>query len=248
MNIELANLTKVYDGNVVLSIGRLVLDQGEFVGLIGNNGAGKTTLLRLILDLVKPTSGDVRSGGERVSEGEGWKAYTGSYLEEGFLIDYLTPREFFEFVGATRGLSWRETLEELSDFEEFLGPEILHRSRQYIRNLSKGNIQKVGITSAMIGNSQIVVLDEPFASLDPTSQIVLKSILRNYQQRTNALFLISSHNLSQVVDLCSRVILLERGVVIRNELMSGNSREVLARLERYFTPQDSDNSTKCLLG
>jgi ABC-2 type transport system ATP-binding protein len=95
--ITVKNLVKKYNQKIVLNINELVIIKGEIFGLIGNNGAGKTTLFRLLLDLIRADNGEVRSGDWIVAKTENWKDYTGSYLDEGFLIDFLTPEEFFFF-------------------------------------------------------------------------------------------------------------------------------------------------------
>ena len=103
--IQVENLKKIYGGRIVLNIPGISVEKGESFGLVGNNGAGKTTFFRLILDLIRADSGRVLSLGKDVSKTEEWKTCTGSYLDEGFLIDYLTPREYFLFVGKLNGMS-----------------------------------------------------------------------------------------------------------------------------------------------
>ncbi len=236
MGIAVSHLRKEYSGKEVLNIEWLAMDRGEIVGLVGNNGAGKTTLLRLLLDLIAADDGEVCSDGDVVSRGERWKTYTGSYLDEGFLIDYLTAAEFLRFVAAVRGLSKREREETLERFRIFFNGDNILESKTLIRGLSKGNIQKVGITSAFLGSPRVVVLDEPYANLDPTSQLLLKKILREYCDRTNALILLSSHNLSHVVGVCSRVIVLSRGRIVRDEPIPAEPSKFLSELEQYFFP------------
>ena len=96
--IKIQNLKKIYNGNTVLDIDNLGVAKGELIGLVGNNGAGKTTLLRLILDLIQADDGFVESNGQKVNESETWKEYTGSYIDGRFLIDFLTPEEYFDFI------------------------------------------------------------------------------------------------------------------------------------------------------
>ena len=98
MDIKIQNLKKIYNGNTVLDIDNLGVAKGELIGLVGNNGAGKTTLLRLILDLIQADDGFVESNGQKVNESETWKEYTGSYIDGRFLIDFLTPEEYFDFI------------------------------------------------------------------------------------------------------------------------------------------------------
>jgi ABC-2 type transport system ATP-binding protein len=230
--ITIRNLGKAYNQKIVLNVNELVINKGEIFGLVGNNGAGKTTLFRLILDLIKANKGEVLSGEWSVAKTENWKDYTGSYLDEGFLIDFLTPEEFFYFIGNIYGLSKLEVDEKLTKYKSFFNDEILSQHKKYIRDFSKGNKQKIGIVSTLINDPKVLVLDEPFNSLDPTSQIVLKQILSDFNKRNEATILISSHDLNHVTDICQRIVLLEKGLVIRD---IQNNGMVLAELNEYFS-------------
>jgi ABC-2 type transport system ATP-binding protein len=190
--IEVTELKKFYNGVAVLDIPSLVIANGESFGLVGNNGAGKTTFFRLILDLIEASSGEVRVNGETVARRDEWKSYVGSFLDEGFLIDFLTPEEFFSFTGKVYGKSKEDITVFLESMTEFFNGEILGK-RKFIRDLSKGNQKKVGIAAALIGDPQILILDEPFTALDPSSQIRLKRMLNELKATQNMTMLISSH-------------------------------------------------------
>lgn len=168
--ITATNLIKSYNRKVVLNISDLTVNDGDIFGLVGNNGAGKTTLLRLMLDLIKADKGSIAIGGHIVSKSEEWKDYTSSYLDEGFLIDFLTPEEYFYFIAEEYGFTKELIDAKLSEFSDFFNGEILGQRRKYIRDFSKGNKQKIGIASALITDPKVLILDEPFSSLDPTSQ------------------------------------------------------------------------------
>lgn len=231
MDIILEKLKKCYGSHVALNIDQYTLAGGEIVGLVGNNGAGKTTLFRLMLDLLKADDGCVRIGDIDVSRSEEWKEFTGAYLDESFLIDYLTPEEYFHFIGKICGLDAATVDERLSAYERFMNGEILGQ-KKFIRNLSAGNKQKVGILAALLNRPQLLVLDEPFNFLDPSSQSALKHLLREYHQETGATILVSSHNLNHTVDISSHIILLEHGVIIRDlKNEEGNAEK---ELEAYF--------------
>ena len=230
--ITITNLEKVYNKIIVLKINDLTISQGEFFGLVGNNGAGKTTFLRLMLDLIKAEKGVVLSDDHIVSKSENWKDYTASYLDEGFLIDFLTPEEYFYFIGDEYGYTKPDIDLKLSDYKLFFNDEILGQRKKFIRDFSKGNKQKIGVVSALITNPQVLILDEPFNSLDPTSQIFLKRHLIDYNKRTNATIVISSHDLNHITEICKRVVLIEKGFIIRD---LQNNSNVLAELENYFS-------------
>lgn len=228
--ITIQNLRKAYHQEVVADVEMLQINHGERLGLVGNNGAGKTTLFRMILDLVRPTSGNVSINGKDVRDNDEWKMFVGSYLDENFLIPYLTPEEYFNFLFKLHQYSADDVKAFLYKFEELFHGEIIGNSK-FIRDLSKGNLKKVGIAAAFIGNPQIVILDEPFENLDPTSQIRLKGLLKQEHSERNITYLISSHDLNHVTDICERIVILEKGKIIKDLKDNGN---LLAELEQYF--------------
>ncbi len=237
MTINIQQLKKNFGDKTAVDIPDFSIAQGEILGLVGNNGAGKTTLFRLMLDLIKADEGTVTYTQEPSAEAidpaqsEDWKQFTGSYIDDGFLIDFLTPEEYFEFIAQVNDID-KATLEErLSAFHAFMGGEILQQ-KKYIRNFSAGNKQKIGIIAALLHQPSLVVLDEPFNFLDPTSQNILKRLLQDYNQSTNATILVSSHNLQHTIDISTRVALLEEGHIVKDlPNANGSAEEVL---ESYF--------------
>lgn len=229
--LEIKNLKKVYANSTVVNIPELTIKRGESIGLIGNNGAGKTTLFRMILDLIRPASGEVLSNEKNVAQSEKWKDYTASYLDEGFLIDYLTPEEYFYFIGSLHDQNKAQVDETLAQLSEFFNSEILDRGK-YIRDLSKGNQSKVGIASCLIQNPELLMLDEPFANIDPTTQIRLKSILKDLNRKKKVTVIVSSHDLNHVTEVCQRILLMEKGKIIKDIQTNSNT---LKELEEYFS-------------
>lgn len=229
--LEIKNLKKVYGEKTVVNIEQLQINQGETIGLVGNNGAGKTTFFRMLLDLIRPSEGEILSKGENVMMTDSWKNYTASYLDEGFLIDYLTPEEYFVFIGSLHNLSVADVQTYLASYMEFFNGEILN-SGKYIRDFSKGNQNKVGIAAALMQRPDLLVLDEPFANLDPTTQIRLKSILKTLRTEHKMTTFISSHDLNHVTDVCDRIILVEKGLIIKDIHTDENT---LKELETYFS-------------
>jgi len=228
--ISISNLKKDYKDVSVVDIPSLQIGRGETFGLVGNNGAGKTTLFRMLLDLVRPTSGEININGLNVQTQEAWKHSVGSFLDESFLISYLTPDEYFDFIGKLRGNTADDIKQFVYSFEEFFNGEIIGQ-KKYIRDLSKGNIKKVGIVAALFGNPELVVLDEPFENLDPTSQLRLRDLIVQNSKTRNTTFLVSSHDLNHVTEICNRIVLLEKGKIIKD--LSGG-QQALIELETYF--------------
>ena len=229
--ITINHLKKAFGNTVACDIEQFKINDGEILGLVGNNGAGKTTLFRMLLDLLKPDEGDVALDGINPAQSEEWKAATGSYIDEGFLIDFLTPEEYFAFIGKITDKTQEEVDERLKDFEKFAAGEIFGQ-KKLIRNLSAGNKQKVGIISALFNNPKLVILDEPFNFLDPSSQNTLKHVLTEYNRRTGATILVSSHNLAHTIDISTRIALLEKGHIVRDLTNADGSAR--AELENYF--------------
>ena len=229
--ITINHLKKAFGNTVACDIEQFKINDGEILGLVGNNGAGKTTLFRMLLDLLKPDEGDVALDGINPAQSEEWKAATGSYIDEGFLIDFLTPEEYFAFIGKITDKTQEEVDERLKDFEKFAAGEIFGQ-KKLIRNLSAGNKQKVGIISALFNNPKLVILDEPFNFLDPSSQNTLKHVLIEYNRRTGATILVSSHNLAHTIDISTRIALLEKGHIVRDLANADGSAR--AELENYF--------------
>lgn len=228
--IQIDNLQKKYGQDTVLDVDTLSIPQGQCFGLVGNNGAGKTTLFRLILDLIRPSNGTVIINGKNVQETDEWKSYTGSYLDEQFLLGFLTPDEYFKFLTSIYSLSEEDLKTHLKSLKELFNDEIVGKNK-YIRDLSKGNIKKVGIASAMLAKPDIILLDEPFENLDPSSQIRLKKLIKDEIQSRNVTFLISSHDLNHVTEICERIVILEKGKVVKD--ISGDEM-TLSAVEEYF--------------
>lgn len=228
--IQAKNLSKSYNGTTVLKIDHLEIQKGESFGLVGNNGAGKTTFFSLLLDLIQPTTGEIINNGFRVDESEKWKTLTASFLDESFLIGYLTPEEYFYFIGDLRGQNKADVDALLKKYEEFFNGEILN-SKKYIRDFSKGNQKKVGIIATLIGNPDVIILDEPFANLDPTTQFRLKKIIKELADNPEVTVLVSSHDLLHTVEVSNRIVALQKGEIVKD---IQTSAETLEELERFF--------------
>lgn len=244
MKIQIENLKKSFGEKVAVDIEQYEIRDGEMLGLVGNNGAGKSTLFRLMLDLVKADAGRVlmhpseeeqsqgiAKGSVDVAHTEDWKDWTGAFVDESFLIDYLTPDEYFQFIGRISGRKQEEVDTFLQDFEQFMAGEVAGQ-KKLIRNLSAGNKQKVGIVGAMLLQPKVLILDEPFNFLDPSSQSAIKRLLQEYNKKTGATILVSSHNLQHTVDICPRIALLEHGVIIRD--IENTDGQAAKELESYF--------------
>ena len=195
MQITISQLKKAFNDNMAVNIDSLHVNDGEIIGLVGNNGAGKTTMFRLMLDLLKADNGYVeltfctnaneqtqRTGDAadtitvNPAKMEDWKQYTGAYIDDSFLIDFLLPEEYFAFIAKVCGIDNDTIRQRLDEMERFMGGEIMGK-KKLIRDYSAGNKQKIGIVAAMLNHPQLLILDEPFNFLDPSSQNILKQML-----------------------------------------------------------------------
>ena len=229
--ITIDNISKKYGKAEVLNVENIHIPRGQSFGLVGNNGAGKTTLFNILLDLIRPTTGVITNNSVAVHTSEDWKTFTGSFIDESFLIGYLTPEEYFDFIGDLRGMNTADVRSFLSQFDEFFNGEIIGK-KKYLRDLSKGNQKKAGIVAAMMGNPQVIILDEPFANLDPTTQIRLKKIIKTLTENKEVTVLVSSHDLTHVTEVSERIVVLDKGKVVKD---IATSSETLQELERYFS-------------
>ena len=228
--IQVSQLSKKYNTTTVLNIENLEIPQGQSFGLVGNNGAGKTTFFSLLLDLIEPSTGKVVNNDIQVNKSEAWKPFTSAFIDESFLIGYLTAEEYFYFIGDLRGENKPDIDALLAKHEEFFNGEIL-KSKKYLRDLSKGNMKKVGIIATLIGSPKVVILDEPFANLDPTTVSRLKKIIKELAQDPEITVLVSSHDLVHTVEVCERIVALNKGEVVKD---IQTSAETLHELETFF--------------
>lgn len=233
------NLSKKYGQQTVLNIESLEIPRGQSFGLVGNNGAGKTTLFSLLLDLIQPSSGHIMNNDVRVDQSEAWKPFTSAFIDETFLIGYLTPEEYFYFIGELRGRNKADVDALLATFEDFFHGEILGQ-KKYLRDLSKGNQKKAGIVASFIGSPEVVILDEPFANLDPTTQIRLKAIIKELAAKEDVTVLVSSHDLMHVTEVCERIVVLNKGEIVKD---IQTSAETLKELESFFAGNTVEPAT-----
>ena len=229
--ITIDTVSKKYGKTEVLNVPLIEIPTGQSFGLVGNNGAGKTTLFNILLDLIRPTTGAITNNNIIVNQSEDWKTFTGSFIDESFLIGYLTPEEYFEFIGDLRAMNAADVTKFLAQFDEFFNGEIVGK-KKYLRDLSKGNQKKAGIVAALMGDPKVVILDEPFANLDPTTQIRLKILIKELTKNKEVTVLISSHDLTHITEVCERIVVLDKGNVVKD---IQTSTETLKELESYFS-------------
>ncbi|MFB6290610.1 MAG: ABC transporter ATP-binding protein [Candidatus Bipolaricaulia bacterium] len=226
--VEVYNTRKVYsDGTEALKGIDLTLNEGQIMGLIGPNGAGKTTLVKLILGLIKPTSGNCRLWGEQCyTISRSLKRRVGLLLEGTGLYDNLTVRENLNF--------WAQVYDtEENDIERILADwDLQEKVDNPVKQLSAGMKQKLAISRALLPDPPLIILDEPTSNLDPEARKQVVELLQNYSGEKT--LLITSHDLFDIERICERIILLRRGEItaqgdmeeLRDDLGAGREVEV----------------------
>ena len=231
MELKIEQLQKKYGENTVLDIPELTIHSGELVGLVGNNGAGKTTLLRLMLDVIQATRGRVLSNDQDVAGSETWTTFTGSCIDKHYLIDFYTPEEYFTFIAKIYDIPEETLRQRLEEYAPLMNGEILG-TRKFLKDFSEGNRQKIGIIGAMMINPKVLLLDEPFNYLDPSSQIIISKLIQKMNQELGTTVLISSHNLNFIADISTRILLLEKGLLVKD--LPNHDGSATSELNAYF--------------
>jgi len=211
--IRIENVTKVYGSTIALAGVTFAVKPGEIFGLLGPNGAGKTTSIRILKGMITPTSGDAFILGKSISEDSLWaKQHTGYLPEEGSLIGRLTPLELSEFIGGLFGVSAENSRNRSLELFRMFG--LYEKKDELIEKLSRGMKQKLSIISSLIHDPDIILMDEPLASLDPSAAKMVKDFIKYLSREKEKTIIISSHRLSLVEDVCDRVAIIHEGAII----------------------------------
>ena len=228
--IEIRNLSKLYNGKIAINNISLSLKKGEIVGILGSNGAGKTTLMNLITGYVSMTSGDVFINGHHVLENpELTKAKLGYLPDTPPLYEEMTVNEYLKFVAQLKKINKAKMKDEINAKLEKLN--LVHVQNRLIKSLSKGYKQRVGIAQAILGNLPLIVLDEPTSGLDPKELIEIRKTIKELKE--TSLVLISSHILSEINSICSKIVVIENGEIVSEgavDLHSGTTNDSESKL------------------
>jgi len=201
MLIRISNLIKIYNKNVVLQIENISISANEKIGIVGKNGSGKTTFLRLLLDLIPPDSGFVEVESENVVNSDIWKENVSAYLDNTFLIEFLTVKRYLKFLNI-------DYLDHILVMKKFDLEELIDSE---IRALSSGQKKKVGIVAALLRKTKIKIFDEPSSFLDSKSVLSLIDFINNDSETT---YIFADHNKDFIEKCSSRVLEFEKGKII----------------------------------
>ena len=242
--IEIEHLTKRYGAVTAVSDLSLTIDSGQIYGFLGPNGAGKSTTMNIMTGCLSATEGTVRIGGYDIfEEPRQAKRLIGYLPEQPPLYLNESPREYLRFVGQAKGLRGGELQEQLDAVMEQTG--ITAMAGRRIAELSKGYRQRVGIAQALLGDPQVVVLDEPTVGLDPIQIIEIRDLIRELGRSHTVIF--SSHILSEVQTICDQIIMIAHGRLAAFDTPANLERQLRASGEIALTALAGPERTKELL-
>lgn len=206
--IELKNVTKKYGKHLAIDNISFKIEKGEIVGFLGRNGAGKTTTMNLITGLLKPTEGDIYIDSEPLSKKSRRKI---GYMQENIpLYDELTVKEFINYMSELKGVKRQERIYETEQLIKNLN--LLDVKNKLIRSISRGYKQRTSLAGALVGNPEILILDEPTVGLDPKQIIEIRNLIKSLRKKHT--ILLSSHILSEISQLCQKVIIIDNGKIL----------------------------------
>lgn len=206
--IELKNVTKKYGKSTAIDNMSFKIEKGEIVGFLGQNGAGKTTTMKLITGLIDPTEGNIYINNEKISSKS--KKMIGYMPENTPLYQELTVREFIDYIAELKCLKKEERKKEVEKLIKDLGLESVEN--KLIKNISRGYKQRVSLAGALVGNPEILILDEPTVGLDPKQVVEIRNLIKSL--RKSHTVLLSSHILSEVTQMCQKVIIIDKGKIV----------------------------------
>ena len=239
--IEVSHLTKRYGSHTAVRDLSFTIHQGEIYGFLGPNGAGKSTTMNIITGCLAATSGQVTVGGQDIfEEPQAAKRLIGYLPEQPPLYQEMTPEEYLDFVAGAKGLKGEAAKRDVDRVMELTG--ITDVSGRLIRNLSKGYRQRVGIAQALLGDPEVVMLDEPTVGLDPKQIIEIRDLIRTLGQEHTVI--LSSHILSEVQAVCSRILIISHGELVASDTPENLERRFAASGALHLTVRATQEETQ----
>jgi ABC-2 type transport system ATP-binding protein len=242
--LEVRGLTKRYAGTLAVDRVSFRISPGEILGYVGPNGAGKSTTVKMIIGLLDPSEGMVLYNGRSVREDlAGFQSQIGYVPEEPYLYPYLSGYEYLELTGRLRGMEAGAIESKINEFLRLFG--LWDDRHTPVSSYSKGMRQKILLSSALLGNPQLLIFDEPLSGLDVTSMLVVRELMQGLAAQGRAV-LYSSHVLEVVEKICSRVLILNKGRVaahdsiqrLRETTHQSSLEAIFADLTREADPRE----------
>ena len=231
------NVTKKYGDFTAVNDVSFKIEKGEIVGFLGQNGAGKTTTMKMITGLAEPTEGEIFIDGEKITRNSRKKI---GYMPENTpLYQDLTVKEFINYMAELKCLKKQERKDQVEKLINDLS--LADVQNKLIRNISRGYKQRVSMAGALVGNPEILILDEPTVGLDPKQIIEIRSLIKSL--RKNHTVFLSSHILSEISQMCQKVIILNKGKIVAIDTPK-NLESKIAKNSIIIDVEDPNNNIK----
>lgn len=239
--IKVDNVTKKYGDKFAVKDVSFEVKEGEIVGFLGRNGAGKTTTMNIITGYISSTAGTASVDGYDILKDPLQVKKRIGYLPEKPPIYFnMTVNEYLRFCCDIKGVDRRKQSPHIQDICELVG--IPHMRKRLIKNLSKGYKQRVGLAQSLIGNPQVLILDEPTVGLDPRQIIEIRQLIKDLG-RSHTIIL-SSHILHEVADVCQRVIIIDKGKIVAKDTLENLARDVKSITRMTVRVSDGNNDVR----
>lgn len=241
--IEVSNLTKKYGSNLALDNLSFEVKQGEILGFLGLNGAGKSTTMNILTGYLSATFGNCKVNGFDILENPREAKMSIGYLPEipPLYLD-MTVKEYLEFVYDIKKVKLPRS-SHISEICEVV--KISHVFNRLIKNLSKGYRQRVGIAQALLGNPEVLILDEPTVGLDPKQIIEIRNLIRSFGEKHTVI--LSSHILSEIQAVCDRVIVIDKGKLVADDTASNLSKKMSSNYHLTILVEGDDDTITQIL-
>ena len=239
--IEVKNITKKYGNFVAVDDISFTIKDGEIVGLLGPNGAGKSTTMNTITGFIEQTKGNVVINGyDTLKKSKRAKSQIG-YMPEGVpLYDDLTIKEFVTYMAELKKVKRKEKKEKVQDV--IIKTGLAEMQNKLIKNLSRGQKQRVSLAGALVGDPKVLILDEPTVGLDPKQITEIRSLIKDLGKKHTVM--LSSHILSEVSQICDRVIIINKGKIVAEDTPSNLENKVSNNNVLYITVEDNENKVE----
>ena len=242
--IEVKNLTKKYGSFCAVSDLSFTIEKGKIYGFLGPNGAGKSTTMNIVTGCLSATDGQVLVDGADIFKDPLTAKKKIGYLPElPPLYTEMTPAEYLSFVAEAKGVGYEEAPRQVREVMELT--QITHVADRLIRNLSKGYRQRVGIAQALLGNPEVILLDEPTVGLDPRQIMEIRELIRSLGQTKTVI--VSSHILAEISAVCDHVMILSHGRLVANDSLAALEESALADAALSLTVKGAGEDVAALL-
>lgn len=227
MLIKFENVTKIYGSSTDKAINDFSTEilAGEIVGLIGKNGSGKTTLLNCLVDNIHLTTGNIFYNGQNLMEHKELISQFGVLIESSFL-DYLNAKENLQLLMMAEGITHKKQYTEaIERVLNIVG--LKDRENDYVKNFSFGMKQRLGLAQALLRDRKVLILDEPLVGLDVLGRELVKTIIKDLAKNKGTAIIFSDHNLNEVKDICDRIIYIEEGKKLFDDVFDDSKTYVI---------------------